>query len=72
MTRFIVLLSLAIVALIHGSADAQQFTNLLQNQSLSLWMLPNGKDVENGWTFDADGTLHLQGKVWQPGCCPDR
>lgn len=62
MNRIVALLSLTIAVFIQNPVNAQQFTNLLQNQSLSQWMLPNGKDVEQGWKFDADGTLHLQGK----------
>jgi len=41
---------------------AQQYTNLLRDRSLSHWMLPNGNDVQKGWEFDFDGTLHLVGK----------
>lgn len=62
MNRIVSLLTLTVAALIQNPAEAQQFTNLLQNQSLSQWMLPNGNDVEQGWRFDGDGTLHLQGK----------
>ncbi len=62
MNRFVALLSLTLAASIQNPVNAQQFTNLLQNQSLSQWMLPNGKDVEQGWKVNADGTLHLQGK----------
>lgn len=62
MLRMITVLSLTVAAMTQGTVSAQQFTNLLQGQSLSQWMLPNGNDVENGWRFDADGTLHLQGK----------
>lgn len=62
MNRICFSLFLTIMALYQGSANAQQFTNLIADKSLSQWMLGNGKDVEQGWTFDADGTLHLQGK----------
>lgn len=44
---------------LNAAAAAQQYTNLLANRSLSQWMLPNGNDVEKGWQFESDGTLHL-------------
>lgn len=54
---------LIVVLFAHGSTlQAQQYTNLLQGRSLSQWMLPNGVEVQKGWEFDSDGTLHLAGK----------
>ena len=44
------------------SVLGQQYTNLIQDGSLSQWMLPNGDAVENGWQIDAGGLLHLAGK----------
>ena len=54
-------LAVAVLA-ISTVADAQQFTNLLAEKSLSQWMLPSGDSVSSGWQFDEDGTLHLAGK----------
>lgn len=44
------------------NAIAQTYTNLIPDRSLHLWNLPNGSPVEKGWSFDADGSLHLMGK----------
>lgn len=41
---------------------AQQYVNLLENRTLDAWMKPDGSSVNEGWTFDSDGTLHLTGK----------
>ena len=52
-----------VAAILSGTeALAQQYTNLLNNRSLAQWMLPDGADIQQGWTFDADGSLHLSGK----------
>ena len=56
------LLVLAASCVITETATAQRYVDLLKDKSLSQWMLPNGEDVASGWTFDADGTLHLSGK----------
>lgn len=44
------------------NAIAQSYTNLIPDRSLHLWNLPDGKPVEQGWSFDSDGSLHLVGK----------
>lgn len=44
------------------SVLGQQYTNLIQDGSLSQWMLPNGDAVDNGWQIEAGGLLHLAGK----------
>ena len=36
-----------------------QYIDLLPNRSLHHWMTGEGNSVEKGWTFDADGALHL-------------
>jgi len=55
--------AVVVLLLICGSPlSAQPYTNLLQDRSLSQWMLPNGDDVQRGWEFDSDGCLHLAGK----------
>ena len=59
------LLSLAACVLLMICADkvrAQGYTNMIPDRSLHLWNLPNGDPVEKGWSFDADGSLHLVGK----------
>ena len=62
MLRFIHITGISILVLTSSRADAQQYTNLLQDRSLSQWMLPNGTVVDSGWQFEGDGTLHLVGK----------
>lgn len=44
------------------SVLGQQYTNLIQDGSLSQWMLPNGDAVDNGWQIEAGGLLHLAGQ----------
>jgi hypothetical protein len=51
-----------LIALASGSATAQQYTNLLQNQDLSQWTLESGGEVRSGWTVETDGSLHLAGR----------
>ena len=61
-------LSLQIAACVYAcllhlpTATAQQYTNLLQDSSLSQWTKPNGDPVGEGWTLEPGGTLHLAGK----------
>ena len=62
MKSFIPVLVLCIIVGIAGHAVAQNYTNLLQDKSLRHWTLPNGNPVEEGWSFDPDGALHLVGK----------
>jgi hypothetical protein len=45
-----------------GNAVAQQYTNLIPDRSLHLWMSSDGNPVQTGWGFDPDGALHLSGK----------
>ncbi len=52
----------SLLVLVAARSEAQQYTNLLQDRSLSQWSLPDGDAVESGWQFDDDGTLHLVGK----------
>lgn len=47
---------------ISGVAVEAQYIDLLRNQSLHHWMTPSGDAVVMGWTFDSNGTLHLQGR----------
>jgi hypothetical protein len=61
MLRTVPVVALILVAAA-SPAVAQQYTDLLKDRSLSHWMLPNGNEVEKGWQFDGDGTLHLSGK----------
>jgi len=56
------LLPFVSICLLTGTASAQQYTDLLKGRSLSQWMLPSGGDVQSGWSFDPNGTLHLVGK----------
>ena len=52
-----------VAAILPGTAAlGQQYSSLLPDRSLSQWMLPDGADVTQGWTFDTDGSLHLSGK----------
>jgi len=62
MKSFIPVLVTCIIVGIAGHAVAQNYTNLLQDKSLRHWTLPNGNPVEEGWSFDPDGALHLVGK----------
>ena len=62
MSRIVPALSILLMTAMLNQLQAQQYSNLLQDRSLSQWMLPNGADVETGWQVDADGTLHLSGK----------
>ena len=62
MKSFIPGLVLCNIVGIAGHAVAQNYTNLLQDKSLRHWTLPNGNPVEEGWSFDPDGALHLVGK----------
>ncbi len=62
MNRVARVLTALLIASSGTSVSAQQYSDLLQNRSLSQWMLPNGDSVESGWQFDSDGTLHLVGK----------
>jgi len=55
------LLLFAATYLISGPVCCAQYINLLDNQSLHHWMTTAGESVTSGWTFDSDGTLHLQG-----------
>lgn len=56
-------LALFVVVVSGATASAQTgYTNLLQDRSLQHWMTQSGDPVENGWTFDEDGSLHLQGR----------
>lgn len=56
------LLTFCLISANFNSVLAQQYSDLLKDRSLSQWMLPNGEDVNSGWQFDDDGTLHLAGK----------
>ncbi len=51
-----------ICSLVSLSAAEAQWTNLIADRSLHHWMKPSGESVDQGWTFDSDGTLHLQGR----------
>jgi hypothetical protein len=62
MKSFLPVLTTFIIVGSAGSAIAQNYTNLLQDRSLQLWMLPSGEAVEKGWGFDPDGALHLAGQ----------
>ena len=62
MKSFLAVLAMCIVVSSASSAAAQNYANLLQDRSLHQWMLPDGKAVEKGWSFDPDGALHLVGK----------
>lgn len=57
-----VLMLFTVVYGLTSEAFAQQYVNLLENRSLDAWMKPDGSAVNEGWTFDADGSLHLTGK----------
>ena len=59
--RFFVLVFSAMLITTEASY-AQQYVNLLENRTLDAWMKPDGSSVNEGWTFDSDGTLHLTGK----------
>ena len=54
------LIVVVVSAVCSDFADAQ-YTDLLKNKSLHHWVTPSGESVREGWTFDPDGTLHLQG-----------
>jgi hypothetical protein len=54
------LVALVVCAMCGAAANAQ-FTDLLKNRSLHHWITTSGESVREGWTFDPDGTLHLQG-----------
>lgn len=62
MTR--TLSAVLLFALIVSAApvSAQTYTNLLQDTTLSHWMLPNGNPVTKGWTVEPGGVLHLSGR----------
>lgn len=62
MNRAVPVLTVLMICILSHTSRAQQYTDLLQGRSLSQWMLPNGDDVETGWQFDDDGTLHLVGR----------
>jgi hypothetical protein len=47
---------------VFGDVSHAQYTDLLTNRSLHHWMTPSGENVQKGWAFDADGTLHLREK----------
>ncbi len=52
-----------VLLLLTGRVSAQHsFTNLLPGRSLHHWMTESGRPVREGWAFDDDGTLHLQGR----------
>jgi len=55
-------ISAVIFFLMSLSSAHAQWTDLIANRSLHHWMTPSGESVEKGWTFDSDGTLHLQGR----------
>lgn len=56
-----ILLALTVCGMCGGAAQAQ-YIDLLKDRSLSQWMTQSGDPVEEGWTFDADGNLHLSGR----------
>ena len=60
--RFVLPVFTMIFCATASPAMGQTYSNLLQDRSLHCWVLPNGNSVENGWTFDEDGALHLAGK----------
>lgn len=62
MSRMVTVLTVLLLLTQTRNSQAQSYTNLLHNKSLSQWMLPNGNAVEKGWQFDADGNLQLSGK----------
>lgn len=62
MKSFIPVLVTCIIVGCTSHAVAQNYSNLLQDKSLRHWTLPNGNPVEEGWSFDPDGALHLVGK----------
>ena len=47
---------------VYGGVSEAQYTDLLLNRSLDHWMTQTGENVQQGWVFDADGTLHLKEK----------
>ncbi len=58
--RFITLLTCCLFLI--PTAQGQQFIDLLKDRDLSQWMLPSGEDVQQGWVFDDEGQLHLDGR----------
>jgi hypothetical protein len=62
MNRFLPLAASVLLLCCAENAIAQTYTNLIPNRSLHLWNQQNGKPVEKGWSFDADGSLHLTDK----------
>lgn len=56
----VTLVGFVVFTMFIASADAQ-YIDLLKNRSLHHWMTPAGENVEKGWGYDPDGTLHLQG-----------
>lgn len=62
MKQLLALLASALLVSCAENAIAQTYTNLIPDRSLHLWNLPDGNPVEKGWSFDADGSLHLIGK----------
>ena len=45
-----------------STVSAQQYINLLENQSLQHWMTPGGDEPPAGWQLGSDGVLHMAGK----------
>ncbi|MEY3457036.1 MAG: hypothetical protein RL215_193 [Planctomycetota bacterium] len=62
MKAVLLCLGLAAGVLSVRPAEAQQYTDLLKDRSLSQWMLADGRAVQSGWTIEADGSLHLSGR----------
>ena len=62
MNRFVSLAASILLISFAENAIAQTYCNLIPDRSLHLWNLPSGKPVVKGWSFDADGSLHLVGK----------
>lgn len=60
LVRFSVALLLMTVCA--STASAQQYINLLENQSLQHWMTQGGGEPPAGWQLEPDGVLHMVGK----------
>jgi len=56
------LMCVVVCSLMCVSTAEAQWTDLIANRSLHHWMKPSGESVDQGWTFDSDGTLHLKGR----------